>query len=138
MRLERLAPAKVNLFLHVGPLAADGYHSLVSLVTFADVGDVVALEPAPESDFVVEGPFGAGLAGETNNLVMRARDLLLAQINGAAAPFRLRRTDVLGRQACHRTGSGRNAQLSAAVSGPGRSVGEPHGPVAHRPRLRRL
>ncbi|MEY3841055.1 MAG: hypothetical protein RLZZ542_165, partial [Pseudomonadota bacterium] len=28
--VSRLAPAKVNLFLHVGPLEADGYHPLAS------------------------------------------------------------------------------------------------------------
>ena len=33
------APAKVNLFLHVGPLGADGYHPLCSLMAFADIGD---------------------------------------------------------------------------------------------------
>jgi 4-diphosphocytidyl-2-C-methyl-D-erythritol kinase len=89
MRLERLAAAKVNLFLHVGPLAADGYHPLVSLVTFADVGDVVRLEPAPEMAFALEGRFGAALAGETDNLVTRARDLVLARIKPNATPFRL-------------------------------------------------
>lgn len=67
-----LAPAKVNLFLHVGPPAADGYHPLASLVAFADVGDRVALQIASAPSFAVEGPFAAALAGETDNLVTRA------------------------------------------------------------------
>ena len=36
-----LAPAKVNLFLHVTGRRADGYHLLDSLVAFADIGDRV-------------------------------------------------------------------------------------------------
>ena len=39
MRLHALAPAKINLFLHVGPVDAAGYHPLESLVAFADTGD---------------------------------------------------------------------------------------------------
>ena len=82
MELERLAPAKVNLFLHVGPLGADGYHPICSLVTFADVGDVVRLRHAHEPGFTLEGPFADALAGEANNLVLRARDLALARFGG--------------------------------------------------------
>ena len=33
------APAKINLFLHVGSARADGYHPIESLVAFADCGD---------------------------------------------------------------------------------------------------
>jgi len=72
---HRLAPAKVNLFLHVGPEGADGYHPLVSLVTFANVGDVVTMRRARDDRFEVEGPFAAELAGEADNLVLKARDL---------------------------------------------------------------
>jgi 4-diphosphocytidyl-2-C-methyl-D-erythritol kinase len=85
--LERFAPAKVNLYLHVGPPAADGYHPVSSLMVFADVGDVVRLTPAEAMDFVVAGPFAEGLSGERDNLVVRARDQALQGL--APAPFRL-------------------------------------------------
>jgi 4-diphosphocytidyl-2-C-methyl-D-erythritol kinase len=88
IELLRLAPAKVNLFLHVGPLRADGYHPVCSLATFADVGDVVRLSSAEAATFSIEGPFGGALIGEADNLVTRARDLALAGYP-AAAPFRL-------------------------------------------------
>ena len=71
---EALAPAKVNLFLHVGPPAADGYHPLASLVVFADVGDHLTATPAGTLSLSVTGPFSAGLDGD--NLILKAlRDL---------------------------------------------------------------
>ena len=43
MPRETFAPAKVNLFLHVGPPEGEvGYHPVCSLMAFADVGDVVS------------------------------------------------------------------------------------------------
>ena len=70
--IARLAPAKINLFLHVGPLEADGYHPLASLVVFADVGDRLAVEPAERLSLTVTGPFAGALEGEGDNLVLRA------------------------------------------------------------------
>ena len=78
----------MNLYLHVGPPAADGYHPVSSLMVFADVGDVVRLAPAEAMDFVVEGRFSEGLAGERDNLVTRARDQALRGV-GKPPPFRL-------------------------------------------------
>jgi len=90
MRFERFAPAKVNLFLHVGPLQADGYHPIASLMTFASVGDRVRFSPAPEMSFGLEGPFAAELDGDSgSNLVVRARDAMLAAFPGDWAPFRI-------------------------------------------------
>lgn len=66
-----LAPAKVNLFLHVGPVDADGYHPLASLVAFADVGDRVSVAPSDRLTLSVEGPFARALAGEADNLILR-------------------------------------------------------------------
>jgi 4-diphosphocytidyl-2-C-methyl-D-erythritol kinase len=68
----RLAPAKVNLFLHVGPPGADGYHPLASLAVFADIGDRLAVEPADRLSLTVVGPFAAALQDEGDNLVLRA------------------------------------------------------------------
>jgi 4-diphosphocytidyl-2-C-methyl-D-erythritol kinase len=69
---EALAPAKVNLFLHVGPVDAAGYHPLASLVAFADVGDRVTLAPADRLSLRVEGAFAGGLEGQDDNLILRA------------------------------------------------------------------
>lgn len=72
MRRTALAPAKVNLFLHVGPVDDDGYHPLASLVAFADLGDRLTVAPAGSSPLSVTGLFSAALAGEGDNLVLRA------------------------------------------------------------------
>jgi 4-diphosphocytidyl-2-C-methyl-D-erythritol kinase len=80
-----LAPAKVNLFLHVGPVDADGYHPLASLVAFADVGDRISVAPAERLSLTVSGPFADGLAGEGDNLVLRAVRAL-ARTAGAPEP----------------------------------------------------
>ena len=85
----RLAPAKVNLYLHVGPPGADGYHPLSSLVVFADVGDRLNLEPASAFAFEVTGPFAEALAGEGDNLVVRAVRALAARAGSALPAVRL-------------------------------------------------
>ncbi len=87
--MERLAPAKVNLFLHVGPLGADGYHPICSLMVFADIGDQVRLAPAASMAFEARGLFSEALGVGGDNLVPRARDRLLAEFKVAPAPFRL-------------------------------------------------
>ncbi|WP_174300868.1 4-(cytidine 5'-diphospho)-2-C-methyl-D-erythritol kinase [Caulobacter sp. S45] len=91
MRRSALAPAKVNLFLHVAPLAPDGYHPLASLMVFADVGDRLSLEPAEATGFVLTGPFAAALAREdpAANLAWRAALRLIEQSGVRPEPFRL-------------------------------------------------
>lgn len=70
--IRELAPAKVNLFLHVGNQRADGYHELESLVVFASIGDEVTLEEADELSLKIEGPFASTLSDGTDNLVLQA------------------------------------------------------------------
>ncbi len=70
------AAAKVNLFLHVGPLGADGYHPIASLFVFADIGDTLRLGEGASGRLTIEGPFGAGLSAGADNLVARARAAL--------------------------------------------------------------
>jgi 4-diphosphocytidyl-2-C-methyl-D-erythritol kinase len=71
-----LAPAKLNLALHVTGRRPDGYHLLDSLVAFTRFGDRLTIAPADEDSFVMSGPFAAGLQADDTNLVIRARDAL--------------------------------------------------------------
>ncbi len=78
------APAKVNLFLHVGPTGSDGYHPIASLMVFADFGDEVAVAE-PGADFTVSGPFAGPLEREGDNLILRALDAWRAAGGGVGA-----------------------------------------------------
>lgn len=51
------APAKINLALHVLERKKDGYHKLDSLVTFADIGDIITISPSPFFKFNIDGDF---------------------------------------------------------------------------------
>src|SRR5690606_8503209 len=73
---EALAPAKVNLFLHVGGPDAESYHPVCSLAVFADVGDRVAVAPAATPSLTVEGPFAGRTGPDADNLVTRALSAL--------------------------------------------------------------
>lgn len=68
----QLAPAKVNLALHVTRRREDGYHDLESLVVFADVADELAASPAEIDSLTISGPFARALGAGETNLVSRA------------------------------------------------------------------
>ena len=70
--LREPAPAKVNLYLHITGRRADGLHLLESLVAFAEASDALYAEPADGLSLDVVGPFAGALAGEADNLVLRA------------------------------------------------------------------
>jgi 4-diphosphocytidyl-2-C-methyl-D-erythritol kinase len=77
--VREFAPAKINLFLHVGAKRADGYHELQSLVVFARIGDELVLEAADELSLALDGPFAADLASDPDNLVLKAARMLAAE-----------------------------------------------------------
>jgi 4-diphosphocytidyl-2-C-methyl-D-erythritol kinase len=54
----------------------DGYHLLDSLVVFADFGDEIICTPADDFKLSIDGPFGAGLTMDADNLITRAAMLL--------------------------------------------------------------
>lgn len=78
--LSGWAPAKVNLYLHVGPPKSNGRHDLDSLVVFADerAADHLKAEAADTLTLEVTGP-RAGAAGSVDdNLVLKAARALQA------------------------------------------------------------
>jgi 4-diphosphocytidyl-2-C-methyl-D-erythritol kinase len=83
------APAKVNLFLHVGAPGADGYHPICSLMAFADVGDRLSGFEAEALELAVHGPFAAGLGEAGDNLVLRAARALVGELKRPVRPFGL-------------------------------------------------
>lgn len=77
--LAELAPAKVNLFLHIVGHRPDGYHLLDSLAVFPGAADRLTAAAAPSLELAVTGPFGAGLDAGPDNLVLRAARALAAK-----------------------------------------------------------
>ena len=57
-----IAPAKVNLLLHVGPRRPDGLHPLCSLFASIDLADEVTVEPAARDEVRCPGVDGPNLA----------------------------------------------------------------------------
>ena len=68
------APAKINLYLLLTGRLPSSYHTLDSLVAFADIGDEITLAPADDFMLSVDGPFAAALNNHDNasNLIARA------------------------------------------------------------------
>lgn len=54
--LSRLAPAKININLHITGRRDDGYHFLDSIMGFVDWGDHIILAPATRPALIVTGP----------------------------------------------------------------------------------
>lgn len=128
--LVEAAPAKLNLALHVRARRIDGYHDLETLFVFARDGDVVTVVPADTPSFAITGPFGAGLTGDADNLVLRARDGFVA-IFGVDTSHAI----TLDKQLPIASGIGGGSADAAATL---RALARLHGVVSDDPRLRAL
>ncbi len=77
MILTGLARPKVNLFLHVTERREDGYHLLESLVCFPDgIGDRITVSEGDALSLFETGPFASQTGCQSQNLIMKAADLL--------------------------------------------------------------
>jgi len=77
-----IAPAKVNLSLHVLSRRLDGYHDIESLSVFPEFGDLVSAVASPngQTGLTLDGEFADQLNRHSrprDNLVTRAEDALL-------------------------------------------------------------
>ena len=76
----RPAHAKVNLWLNVVGRRDDGYHQLDSLVAFVDLADQVEARHDDRLSLGLDGPLAGALAGEADNLVLKAARLLAERV----------------------------------------------------------
>jgi 4-diphosphocytidyl-2-C-methyl-D-erythritol kinase len=76
MKINSFAAAKVNLALHVRGLKSNGYHELDSLVTFANIGDIIEVRPSDELKLTIEGPFADNVPKDADNIVVKAAKFL--------------------------------------------------------------
>lgn len=72
--IELLAPAKINLFLHITGQRDDGYHELQSAFQLIDWCDSITLRFLERND--ITRPLGANGVAAENDLVVRAAHLL--------------------------------------------------------------
>jgi 4-diphosphocytidyl-2-C-methyl-D-erythritol kinase len=69
---REIAPAKLNLALHVRSKLPDGHHAIETIFAFCTDGDWLNAESADELTLEVTGPFAAELEELDENLVFRA------------------------------------------------------------------
>lgn len=69
---REIAPAKLNLALHVRGKLPDGRHSIETIFAFCTDGDRLSAEPAGDLSLEGKGPFAAELPPDEDNLVLRA------------------------------------------------------------------
>ena len=82
--MEETAYAKINLALHVRARRPDGYHDIETVFAFAEDGDRLSVTESEGLALEVTGPFVGGLAGERDNLVLRAARQLRERFHVAA------------------------------------------------------
>jgi 4-diphosphocytidyl-2-C-methyl-D-erythritol kinase len=73
---REIAPAKLNLALHVRGRLPDRRHAIETLFAFCTDGDRLSAEAADDLSLTIEGPFGTELPADETNLVVRAAKAL--------------------------------------------------------------
>jgi len=76
--VREIAPAKINLALHVRGKRLDGRHDIETIFAFCTDGDHLSAEPSDRLSLTVTGPFAAQLNAPENNLVIKAGKALAA------------------------------------------------------------
>lgn len=80
---REIAPAKLNLALHVRGKLPDGRHDIETVFAFCVDGDRLSAEETDELSLRVTGPFAAELGVGDDNLVIRAARAI-AEVAGAS------------------------------------------------------
>jgi 4-diphosphocytidyl-2-C-methyl-D-erythritol kinase len=89
LRHTELAPAKINLALHVLGRKPDGYHELDSIVAFADIADRLSFVEAQDWRLDIAGPFARGLSQGADNLVLKAARAFDQAYPGLSRKYRI-------------------------------------------------
>ena len=69
-------PAKVNVYLGVGPKQFDGYHDLATIFQSVGIYDDITIEPAEKFEIRPEGIYAASIPTDESNLVWKAVSLV--------------------------------------------------------------
>lgn len=106
-------PAKINLYLAVGPIRHDGYHSVNTVFLALDFGDVVTVAPAERLSLVCEPDVGVPVE---SNLAWRAA-VAMGETFGRSPDFAIRIDKRVPAGAGLAGGSGDAAAVIAAIAG---------------------
>src|SRR5437762_12491043 len=84
---REIAPAKLNLALHVRGRLPDGRHAIETVFAFCTDGDELSAQAAAAISLEISGPFAAELGDREDNLAMRAARALAktADVSAGAA-----------------------------------------------------
>lgn len=85
--LSVIAPAKINLYLHVTGRRDDGYHMLDSLMVFADVADLVTIHAASKFSFAIEGAYASAFGAQDRDATKDSKNLAVRAAYACAAHF---------------------------------------------------
>ena len=69
-------PAKVNVYLGVGPREFSGFHELATVFQSVSVYDEITVTPAEECTITVDGPYAENIPTDSSNLVWKAAHLV--------------------------------------------------------------
>jgi 4-diphosphocytidyl-2-C-methyl-D-erythritol kinase len=75
-RIRVRVPAKINLYLGVGPVRPDGYHELVTVFQAVDLYDEIVVSPADGLQITIRGEGADELPTGSENIAWRAACLL--------------------------------------------------------------
>lgn len=76
MTAREIAPAKINLALHVRGRMPDGRHRIETVFAFCTDGDRLSAESAEDLSLIESGPFAAELPPAGDNLILKAAEAL--------------------------------------------------------------
>jgi 4-diphosphocytidyl-2-C-methyl-D-erythritol kinase len=85
--LTIFAPAKINLYLHVTGKTDGNYHTLDSLVNFADIGDEITIEPASQFSFDINGPYAGYFNADAQKANDKSTNLVVRTVFALAKKF---------------------------------------------------
>ena len=104
-----LAPAKINLTLHVTGRRPDGYHTLHSLIAFADIGDQIKIDPHNGLSFTISGLFGNQLSPGDHDSTRYSSNLAVRAAYGFF--------DLVGREPCAHIHLVKNLPVASGIGG---------------------
>ena len=122
--VTEIAKAKINLALHVLGRRDDGYHELDSVVGFADIGDQLKVTISDKLSLPCGGQFGHEVPGDTENLILKAWQVLHQFLNAKGLLLPMVHVDLIKNLPVSSGIGGGSADAAAMLRGLLRIIGQ--------------